>query len=118
MDAPGQKITAPWTGEQVNALNAYQTSGAMHPFTCGNRPHEGDAEAVLQATSDGWVCTTATCGYTQDWAHAFMADPETLSLIQRIRTTGPDEMHVYHTREELIADLGLADEFRTGDQAP
>jgi hypothetical protein len=113
---PNQKITAPWDEEQVDALNAYQASGAMHPFTCGNRPHPGNAEAVLVATPEGWVCRD--CDYTQDWAHAFMADPETLELLRHTWTTGPDEMTVYHTREELLADLGLADGFHTGDLAP
>ena len=35
-------ITAPFTPEQVKALNYYQASGVFHPFTCAN---QGDAAA-------------------------------------------------------------------------
>ena len=30
------KTFAPWTPEQVEALNRYQTESGWHPFTCGN----------------------------------------------------------------------------------
>jgi hypothetical protein len=74
------KIRPPWTSEQVAALNDYQTAGWVHPFTCPNRSnlrHRVSSitrEHELVATADGWVCRV--CDYTQDWAHAFMADPE------------------------------------------
>lgn len=58
-----------FTEDQVESLNAYQACGQWHPFTCGN--HCG---ATLIATTDGWICPTEGCGYTQDWAHSFMAD--------------------------------------------
>jgi hypothetical protein len=63
------KITAPWTPEQVAALNRYQHSG-WHPFTCpcSSEPHE----FVLFATSDGWICKG--CNYTQNWAWDYMAE--------------------------------------------
>jgi hypothetical protein len=35
----------------------------------------------LVATTDGWTCPQEGCGYTQAWAHDFMADPETLTGI-------------------------------------
>lgn len=63
---------APWTPEEVVALNRWQ-SGPFHPFTC---PHRRDGHrtttdiGVLVATERGWVCPD--CGYTQDWAHDFM----------------------------------------------
>ena len=73
------KIVAPWTQEQVDALNEYQTSGWMHPFTCGHcrdtlGTDHGSNDRALVATVDGWRCRT--CAYTQDWAHAFMAEGE------------------------------------------
>lgn len=71
-------LRAPWTPEQVAALNRFQREGGMHPFTCG-----GDHEShhVLVATPDGWVCPDRpVCGYTQDWAHWFMARPDTWPL--------------------------------------
>lgn len=96
-------IAAPFTAEQVDALNTCQTAGWVHPFTCGvcrdnlgtlfyreddgqeRRLHvvAGDAidyarlvvhDRLLIATVAGWVCPT--CAYTQDWAYAFMADRE------------------------------------------
>jgi hypothetical protein len=67
--AQNNKIAMIFTTDQVESLNAYQNCGRWHPFTCGN--HCG---ATLIATTDGWVCPTTGCGYTQDWAHGFMAD--------------------------------------------
>lgn len=73
---PEFSLRAPWTAEQVEALNRYQTEGWMHPFTCGNpartndnHPHGGN----LVATQSGWICED--CDYTQDWAHEFMFQP-------------------------------------------
>lgn len=67
-------IRAPFTPAQVEALNRYQTHGNMHPFTCGN--DRGRSNVVLIARTDGWHCSEPLCDYRQDWAHAFMADPE------------------------------------------
>ncbi len=69
------KISAPFTPEQVAALNRFQRESRFHPFTCGrgrrtDRAHL-DGEGVLVATEAGWKCPY--CDYTQDWAHAFMA---------------------------------------------
>lgn len=62
-------IEAPFTPEQVRALNAYQHSQRHHPFTCINR-HDSEAERILVADSDGWHCPT--CDYRQTWAHPSM----------------------------------------------
>lgn len=69
------QITAPWTVEQVNALNRFQQEANMHPFTCGAL-HASGQSPVLEATLAGWMCPDLTCDYVQDWAHAFMADPD------------------------------------------
>lgn len=72
---------APWTPEQVVALNKWQDSGKVHPFTCGGERMD-DAHRAYQAqvggdfgqlvaAADGWFCPV--CGYRQNWAHAFMA---------------------------------------------
>jgi len=66
-------IRAPWTNEQVFALNRYQRDGWMHPFNCPNE-HPGD-HRKLTATDQGWRCPEPGCDYRQDWAHAFMAEP-------------------------------------------
>jgi hypothetical protein len=77
-------VKAPWTREQVEALNHYQRSGKFHAFTCGNRAktfHPFEEEygdwGALRATSIGWMCPF--CLYTQDWAHAFMMAGTTIS---------------------------------------
>ena len=72
-------IHAPFTDPQVEQLNRYQQSGRMHPFTCGG---EHEQHVTLTATTAGWVCPEG-CGYTQDWAHAFMADQEALDRLLR-----------------------------------
>ena len=74
-------LEAPWTAEQVDALNDYQRNGHFHPFTCGgdrnNDEHRaaylsrGDRDhGLLIATQAGWRCPA--CDYQQSWAHAFM----------------------------------------------
>lgn len=69
-----QKIFAPWTAEQVDALNRFQHASAVHPFTCVG--HEGGGDRTLVATRKGWIC--CHCDYTQHWAHAFMCGVEWL----------------------------------------
>lgn len=78
------KVEAPWTPEQVAALNRWQDSGRVHPFTCGSG-NRMDAEHQIQqanrggdfgqliASTNGWFCPA--CSYRQTWAHDFMADP-------------------------------------------
>lgn len=66
----------PWSDQDVESLNAFQTEGRMHPFTCPNRsdpshPRESNGDyGVLRATKEGWICPY--CDYTQKWAHSFM----------------------------------------------
>lgn len=63
------KVHAPFTPDQVHALNEYQIDGYFHPFTCPNR--KDHMPGILVATEAGWVCST--CEYTQDWCLEFMA---------------------------------------------
>ena len=67
------KITAPFTPEQVQGLDLWQSAAGFHPSTCANRADhpvmDGD-KGVLIPTVRGWVCQF--CDYTQDWAHDFM----------------------------------------------
>lgn len=45
------RIMAPWTDEQVEALNRFQTAGFVHEFTC---PHDhGEQTRVLVAHREG-----------------------------------------------------------------
>lgn len=78
-----QRLDAPWTDEQVEALNRFQASGVMHGFTCGGSVHDnqplGTSRPLLLARRDGWVCVGGVdCDYRQSWAHSFMADPAVL----------------------------------------
>jgi hypothetical protein len=63
------QVHAPFTPEQVASLNAFQSDGRMHDFTCCN-PHSGSRSLI--ATETGWIC--ARCDYTQTWAYDWMAD--------------------------------------------
>lgn len=63
-------IKAPWTQEQVDALQTFQIADCLHPFTCPN--DHGDEARRLIPTLDGWICRA--CSYTQDWAHDFMLE--------------------------------------------
>lgn len=68
------KITAPFTDDQVEALNKYQTGTSFHPFTCCSyddcKRGSQDDQGILIASNEGWVCP---CGkWKQNWAWAFM----------------------------------------------
>lgn len=76
-------VTTPFTDEQVVTLTKFQTGGWWHPFTCGRRSEHPDNEGVLIATTDGWRCPDEDCWYVQNWAHAFMADPEFVESAER-----------------------------------
>lgn len=66
-------ILAPWTVEQVEALNRFQSDeSGMPAFVCG-RGHPDNVQPML-AETDGFRC--AVCDYRQDWAHDFMANPD------------------------------------------
>lgn len=58
--------TAPWTDEQVAALNDHQRHGGMHGFTCGTH-----SSALLEARNDGWHCVVEGCSWHQTWCHYF-----------------------------------------------
>lgn len=61
------RIRAPFTPEQVDALNAHQADGRMHPYTCVQWHGEPADRRDLVATTRGWICRY--CDYQQDWAH-------------------------------------------------
>ena len=73
-----ERLRAPFTPEQVAALNAYQASNQFHPFTCGDRStpahharqaeHPNEDLGQLVAGPQGWTCPATGCAYTQDWA--------------------------------------------------
>src|SRR5678809_426457 len=96
-------IFAPWTEQQVQALNEFQNCRMVHPFTCGSgdrtdakhsayqAEHGGDF-GQLVATVNAWICPS--CDYTQDWAHSSMTDPAFLKasseLWEKMYKTNPE----------------------------
>lgn len=90
------QIKAPFTPEQVAALQNYQDADHFHPFTCGNRENHPPELYRLTPTVRGWICQF--CDYTQDWAHDFMAQPlppdPTDALLEEIRGNVKYAWHV------------------------
>lgn len=81
MPEDDDKVTAPWTAEQVASLNDYQASGVMHPFTGRNDLAPDREDDVLVATPDGWI-STLDPEYRQTWAWRWMADRGWESLLR------------------------------------
>ena len=104
-----KQIYAPFNKEQVAQLNAFQDSGITHPFTCGQQDmldHKG-SEAVLIATSSGWICPIPSCNYQQDWAHEMMVDKTIVESMKALRRV--------MNKNGLPADYKLL-ELKNGDQ--
>lgn len=73
-----EMLHAPWTPDQVVALNQWQLRGDVHPYTCPGENGPLCSRRDLTATPDGWICE---CGrYTQDWAWEHAAEPWEPSL--------------------------------------
>jgi len=70
-------IKTPFTPEQVEQLNRFQSLGNVHPFTCGNNSRHRD----LVATESGWKCLD--CDYTQQWAHGHMDNKDFIDHMER-----------------------------------
>lgn len=77
------RISAPFTPEEVRELNDHQQKGSFHPFTCCSPEYVDGCtrknktgksimldEGTLVATTEGWVCPCG--GYVQNWAYRFM----------------------------------------------
>lgn len=113
------KIKAPWDGATVAALNAFQDREEFHPFTCP-REHLTPGEAKLIATLDGWTCSRApACGYTQDWAHTFMAQVEPQDDFRDREVTywrGRAEIAEYQLKRAAEIHPGLPPEPPVGTQ--
>ena len=51
-------------GNSIEARNALQNCGKIHPYTCGNNDcRKATNQAPLRAIENGWICDH--CGYTQ-----------------------------------------------------
>ena len=66
-------IQAPFSPQQVDQLNKWQSAGFVHEFACEYRSDSSHGELPLVATVRGWICPY--CEYTQPWAHDFMTEP-------------------------------------------
>jgi hypothetical protein len=58
---------APWSYEQLKALDNRQMAPKLHAYTCNC----GD---VLRPTRDGWFCWSCK-KIVQDWCHDFDFEP-------------------------------------------
>ena len=70
-------------GSSVEARNALQQSGRVHPYTCGNDEcrHKTN-QAPLLAVEGGWLCEH--CGYTQKLSRE-LETGDTLARFQKDR---------------------------------
>jgi len=77
------RVKAPFTDEQVDAINQWQNTSTVHPLTCGsgNRKDEKhlDGEGILVASKDGLVCPY--CDYKQDWVPDGVAFPGEIFVV-------------------------------------
>lgn len=78
----------PWTPEEVNNINTFQSSGAMHPFTCGCGPEDGDdhfgwPNRILIARNDGLHCPNARCPVQTTHVERDITDGSLLRSIQQ-----------------------------------
>lgn len=71
--AMATKIDVPFTPEQVEYLEKYQTSQTVHPYTCRNRDKPGHVwdekygdKGALEPCEKGLYCPT--CNEYQTWA--------------------------------------------------
>ena len=83
--APSPGVRAPWSKDQVNALNAFQTRSDVHPFTCPGDHAACEGRRELVAEQAGWVCKCGT--YRQDWAHAAMMEPRPVTMPPKVGNT-------------------------------
>jgi hypothetical protein len=66
-------INAPFTGEQVQSMNGFQTRSLMHPMTCRvDDCRSVNGSGPMTATTLGWMCRS--CDYRQDWTFIFTTD--------------------------------------------
>ena len=76
-------IHAPFTAEQTNNIELWQSAPWVHPLTCVE-----SLDGPLEVTAQGLICET--CGYRQSWVPAAVAvygpppDP-TIELNKRAR---------------------------------
>jgi hypothetical protein len=63
-----ERISAPFTAEQMTALEKWQRWGMGAKARC---PTHRNGELVAVST-DGFRCTADGCTHTQDWAYAFV----------------------------------------------
>lgn len=63
------KIFPPFSPEQVENIQLYQSRSNKVPFSCPE--HE---DKVMQVTTDGLHCPESNCPYKQFWAFDFMAE--------------------------------------------
>lgn len=97
------RVYAPFTLEQISALNAYQQAGYVHPFTCGTT--NPDCRADLVATASGWICPMG-CGYTQDWCYVGMDQWIPINPLETLVNKQLNPPIIQVTQEVKVLDHG------------
>ena len=110
-----EKRTAPWTDEQVAALNLFQLETRVAPLCGGDRTDDahrayqaehGGNLGQLVATKDGLVCPV--CGYRLQWAHGSWLPPPPSSpaMPSEGQIIEPDDYGEYLRRERTHSRYG------------
>lgn len=101
-----------FTCDEVVALDIYQHSNRMHPFTCQNRGDgahrvvDGD-KGILVPTVRGWICRF--CNYTQNWAHDYMKRVPEETSADGIKKGEAIFCANGHVVAEALEDLNIGD---------
>lgn len=93
------KIEAPFTLEQVQSINDYQSAGCFHPMTCASDDEAG-CHGHLVADTDGLKCFD--CSARQTWVHAWMAD---WSWIPEVNGGGKPMLPTLHAALDALPEL-------------
>lgn len=111
------KTFAPWSKAQVAALNAFQVSGRLHPFTCPHdyHPSHRNCPMLLVAREDGWHCYDSECDYTQNWAHEWMTDGDPDKVVPEVAESFRER--VMRTHPVSPGELEAAPAIATGGNA-
>lgn len=91
------QLIAPWTAEQVVALNKWQSDGRVHEFKC-------KIGHTLIATKEGWVCQPG-CDYTQDWCHDYMANGTVEEFKPWATAAPPEKMSDAEKMASLLREI-------------
>jgi hypothetical protein len=74
MTTEPEKIYPPWSDEEVVVLRAWQNAHPVEAMLCTQNTHFSPPTLPMVATILGMCCQEEGCGYTQEWAYAYMLE--------------------------------------------